>query len=140
VSYRVTGTLRRGAKQAKKVFQSLEDAQAQQEFWETQRIQGAAAVRPKLTSLTNAELKVCEAAMALSKETGVSLLNAERAIANFGPIKLKEALKALQLVETEPFSLPDAVKFSMNQKLQTTELTNVDYDSAGPGCWLSMAS
>jgi hypothetical protein len=128
LSYRVTGTLRRGGKQEKRVFQSLEDAQAQQHLWETQRIQGAASARPKLTSLTNAELKVCEAAMALSKEAGVSLLDGVRAIADFGPIKLKEALKALQLAETEPFSLPDAVKFSISHQLQTTELTSVGYD------------
>jgi len=51
VSYRVLGTLRPGAKQSKQIFRSREEAEEKQLAWETERMHGASAARPKITSL-----------------------------------------------------------------------------------------
>ncbi len=76
VSYRVTVSV--GGKQRKKHFLTLEDAEAQQQMWEMERIHGAAASRPKITALTVAELREAEAAMQILKGSGLTLLDCVR--------------------------------------------------------------
>jgi len=76
ISYRVTGSIR--GKQRKKVFLNLEDAQSMQTIWETERIQGAAAARPKISHLTQAQIKQAEAAFELLNDSGSTVLDAVR--------------------------------------------------------------
>ena len=87
MSYRVTGTLRPGGKQQKRVFQSLEDAQAQQDLWNAARIQGAAALRPKITHLTQQQLKEAEAAIELLKGGEFTLIDAVKHLMQHKPKK-----------------------------------------------------
>jgi hypothetical protein len=128
--YHVAGTLRPGGKQQHTNYRSSEDALAKQKEWEEIRIRGLAATRPKLTALTYDDLKEAEAALALAKSTGMTLLDAVRLAAEIGPTKAKEAAKALQLAEGEPFSLPDAVKFAISQRFQTTNLVEITLEEA----------
>ncbi len=53
------------------------------------------------------------------KSVGGSLLDVVKVAAELGADNLKEARKALQLADGEPFSLSDAVKHAITQKLQT---------------------
>ncbi len=76
VSYRVTGTLRPGAKQKKKTFLCREDAEAQCDAWEVERLHGAAALRPKITHLTQQQLREAEGAFQMLKGESFSLTDA----------------------------------------------------------------
>ena len=69
-SYRVTCSIR--GKQRKRVFLSLDDAEACRQLWEVERLQGAAAARPKFTWLTNDQLRQCEAMIELLKGVNMS--------------------------------------------------------------------
>ncbi len=124
-SYRVTVTI--AGRQRKKVFQSEEEALELQETWENERVHGAAAARPKMTSLEKAQLKDAEAAALVLKPTGFSLLEAAQYVAGLDRLRLQDAQKALRLVEGEPFSITDAVKFAMAHNLQTTDFSNTVY-------------
>ena len=75
-SYRVTGTLKPGQKQRKAIFQNREDAEAQQALWEQERIVGNAGLRPKITFLTQSQLREAEAAFTLLKNTTHNLMDA----------------------------------------------------------------
>jgi integrase len=74
VSYRVLVTI--GAKQRKKQFLAQEDALACQSGWEIERISAGAAIRPKITRLTNEQLTHAEAALEFLKPTGLNLIEA----------------------------------------------------------------
>jgi hypothetical protein len=122
------GTLRPRQKQSKLIFDKFEEALEQQRDWELIRVRGKAASRPKVTSLTYEQLKVAEASAAASEKSGVSIPDAIQAVADFGPERLKLALKALTLAEGESFTLVDAVKFAISHKLQTTKLADMDLE------------
>ncbi len=70
MSYRVLVSI--GGKQRKKHFLNLQDAEAQQQMWEMERIHGAAASRPKITALTVTELREAEASLQILKGSGLS--------------------------------------------------------------------
>jgi len=74
VSYRVTASIK--GKQRKRLFLCLEDAQSTQALWELERVQAAAALRPKITRLTQAELATAEAANEILRNSGLSLVEA----------------------------------------------------------------
>ena len=76
-AYRVTGTI--GGKQRKRQFQLLEDAEIQRDTWELERISAAAAMRPKITRLTQNELVEAEACLEMLKGSGFSLIDATKA-------------------------------------------------------------
>jgi hypothetical protein len=78
ISYRVMGTIRPKAPQRKKHFLNPEDALATQAAWESERIMNGAAVRPKITRLTQAELAQAEAAVEMLKGTGITIIEATR--------------------------------------------------------------
>ena len=77
-AYRVTGTIR--GKQRKRQFMILEDAEAQRDAWEVERLSAAAALRPKVTRLTQAQLAEADACFELLKGTGFTLADAVRAL------------------------------------------------------------
>lgn len=87
-SHRVLGTIR--GKQKKRIFLDYEDAKACQEQLELERIHGAAAARPKITSLTLQQLRESEAAFEFLKGTGMGLLDAVRYIIKTPPFKAPE--------------------------------------------------
>jgi hypothetical protein len=131
-SYRVTVTI--AGQQRKKVTQSETEAEELQETWENERIHGAAAARPKITSLERAQLKDAEAAALVIKPTGVSLLQAAQLVAGFDQCRLQDAQKALRLADGEPFSLVDAVKFAIAHNLRTTDFSTITYEDALAAC------
>ncbi len=103
--YRVTGTI--GKKQRKRQFSNLADAEAQRDAWEIERVSGLAAMRPKVTRLTQAELVEAESCFGMLKGTGHSLVDAVRAILRNPPaarceITFDEGYKQF-LKEREPF-------------------------------------
>ena len=84
-SFRVTGTIR--GKQRKRQFLSQADASAQQDAWEMERLAAAAAMRPKVTRLTHAQIIESEACYELLKGESLSLTEAVKAaIRNPPPI------------------------------------------------------
>ncbi|MEO7599006.1 MAG: hypothetical protein ABIV50_08740 [Opitutus sp.] len=114
------GTTRPKGKQRKKHFMDLEDAMATQALWEHERMQTAAALRPKITRLSQAELAQAEAAVEILRDTGYSLLDAVRHGFRSAPAAGQEARPikdALQqfLAEREPFVGP-----RRHQSLRTT--------------------
>ena len=80
VSYRVLGTIRPKTPQRKQFFLNMEDAVATQAAWESERVLNGAALRPKITRLTLAELAQAEAASEMLKGTGLTLLEAVRQV------------------------------------------------------------
>ena len=87
-----------------------------------------------MTSLEKAQLKDAEAAVLVIKPTGFSLLQAAQLMAGFDQARLQDIQKALRLADGEPFSITDAVKFAMAQKLRTTDLSNISYEDALAAC------
>jgi hypothetical protein len=75
-SYRVTGTIR--GEQRKRVFLNLDDAKACQEQWESERIHGLAAIRPKITWLTNSQLRAAETLFGMFPDPSVDILEVGR--------------------------------------------------------------
>lgn len=63
---------------------TLAEALELQDQWERQRVHGAAATRPKITSLTIAQLRDAESAIAIGKDSGISMLDAMRLVMDFG--------------------------------------------------------
>ncbi len=115
VSYRVTVSI--GGKQRKKHFLTLEDAEAQQQMWEMERIHGAAASRPKITALTIVELREAEAAMQILKGSGLTLLDCVRAALRGGTpvqkttkstITFKDALEKFEAAKQGHISVAQA--------------------------------
>ena len=116
------------------MFQSRDEAEELQETWENERIHGAAAARPKMTSLEKSQIKGAEAATLVVKPTGFSLLEAAQLAAGFDRSRLQDVQKAVRLAEGEPFSLVDAVKFALAHNLRTTDFSNIVYDDALAAC------
>lgn len=85
MTYRVTGTIR--GKQRKQQFLQLEDAEAVRDAWETERLSGAAALRPKITRLTKAQLEEAEACYVMLADSGFSLRDAVKALLRNPPAK-----------------------------------------------------
>lgn len=78
MSFRVMGTVRPKSKQRKQHFLNWEDAIATQAAWENERMMNGAAMRPKITRLTQAELAQAEAAVELLRGSGLTLIDAAR--------------------------------------------------------------
>ncbi len=76
-SFRVTGTIH--GDQRKRLFANYEDAAAQRDAWEIERIGAAAAMRPKVTRLTQAQLIESEACFELLKGEPLSLTDVVKA-------------------------------------------------------------
>ncbi|MFT3829848.1 MAG: hypothetical protein QM691_09120 [Opitutaceae bacterium] len=131
-SYRVTVTI--AGQQRKQVFQSKEEAEELQETWETERIHGAAAARPKMTSLEKPQIKDAEAAFAVLKPSGLSLLEAAQLAAAFDRSRLQDVEKAMRLADGESFGLFEAVKFAIAHNLRTTDFSNILFDDALAAC------
>jgi len=72
------GTVRPKSRQRKQHFLHWEDAAATQAAWENERMMNAAALRPKITRLTQAELAQAEAAVEVLRGSGLSLIDAAR--------------------------------------------------------------
>jgi len=72
------GTVRPKSRQRKQHFLHWEDAAATQAAWENERMMNAAALRPKITRLTQAELAQAEAAVELLRGSGLTLMDAAR--------------------------------------------------------------
>jgi hypothetical protein len=107
ISYLVCGTLAPRARQRKARFSTLEDAIATQEAWEAERIGTRAALRPKITRLSQPQLAQAEAAFELLKGTNLSLVDAVRHAFRHPPTaivpkKLGDALQQF-LSERRPF-------------------------------------
>jgi hypothetical protein len=64
--------------QRKKVFLNLDDAIACQEEWETERIHGMAAARPKITWLTQEQIRKAETLFEMFRDSGIDLLDVGR--------------------------------------------------------------
>jgi hypothetical protein len=127
--YRIVGTLRPGAKQSFAFRKTLAEALELQDQWERQRVHGAAATRPKITSLTIAQLRDAESAIAIGKDSGITMVDAMRLVMDFGAPRLKDIQKALILAEDSPFSIADAVRFATSQKLNTCKTEVMAYEA-----------
>ena len=73
MGFRVTGTLTPGGKQQKRIVDSIEDAEELRLEWELIRSHGASAARPKVTTLTRAQIAEVEPLYALIKGENVTL-------------------------------------------------------------------
>ena len=110
-SFRVMGTVRPKSRQRKRHFLDWEDAVATQAAWENERMMNAAALRPKITRLTQAELAQAEAAVELLRGSGLTLMDAARHLFRAPPPPepvarpIKPALAAF-LSERRPFVGP----------------------------------
>jgi hypothetical protein len=69
ISYRVTGSIR--SKQRKRVFRDIDDAKACQQLLELERIHGIAASRPKISWLTQEQIRKAEVVFELLRGTGM---------------------------------------------------------------------
>jgi hypothetical protein len=114
-SFRVTGTIK--GKQLQQSFQLREDADAQQLIWETERIAGARAARPRISTLSDSELKEAEALFHVAKRLGVSPLDTVNFVAQIGKEKIEDVRKAIALANGEAFTLTDAVKAAVRTNL-----------------------
>ncbi len=123
MSYRVLVSI--GGKQRKKHFLNLEDAQAEQQMWEMERIHGAAASRPKITALTIAELREAEAAMQILKGSGMTLLDCVRGALRSGSnvqksttskVTFKDALEKFEAAKRGHISVSQAETYRIRGK------------------------
>ena len=73
MTFRVTGTLTPGGKQQKRTVATIEEAEELRLEWELIRSHGASAARPKVTTLTRAQIAEVEPLFALIKGENVTL-------------------------------------------------------------------
>jgi hypothetical protein len=107
-TFRVTGSIR--GKQRKRQFLSLADAEVQRDAWEAERVSAAAAMRPKITRLTYAQIVEAEACLELLRGTGFTLSDAAKALLRNPPLPqcqlTFDAAYRQFLYERKPFLSP----------------------------------